>query len=334
MSKGIPLTSRVTKNQARSRRASKKGAKRGKKSTQAEKDTVYGTMSVDGAVWEFIQTCEEWKKTNGRSFIPQSSIFQIILSLGYRKSGSVYKICKNCQGFFTPHKGETASAWSRRTYCSSACGHVFSIPELERTKICLNCGERFEANGKKHHWNKKIYCSESCALMNLSTKLGWTEEDDKLIRSEYTVSGSNIPTLINKGWSRRQIIARAKVLNIPYIGISYMRTGKSFLSSNATKKCIGCGKVFYHSHRESPYCWQKRKYCTLKCANSHSIFTPEEQQLIREQYPFLGGELHIEGKTRSQIKGKAQRMGVRFIRTARKNEDRKNRLTFLKKVIN
>jgi len=290
-----------------------KGAKRGAKATEAERETIYGHMSTDSAVWEFVNACEQWKKDNSRTFVPQSSIFQIILKLGYRKLGNVYKICDSCGSFFTPREGETPGGWKRRKYCSKKCAGLAKVPDDRRQKVCENCNEKFyfQGNCSAAQWTDRKFCSNSCASAYTHRKYEWTDEDKQLIVDEFPIKGSSIPGLIDKGYPRSIIKATARRMGIKYI------PGQSHVAWKDTesKICEGCGVKVYPGEKESRKSWNARRYCTHECAcanNKKVIFTDEELAILRRDYAVKGSKTDLPGKTPCQVQRQANKMGLTF----------------------
>ncbi len=306
-----------------------RGAKRGRKATEAERDTVEGTMSIDSAVWEFVRACDKWKIENDRQFIPQSAIFQIFTGLGYSKLGGAHKVCQYCASYFTPRVGESRRGWRNRRFCTPECALAarsnFTIPEDSRVKHCKHCGEKFtpKAHDTSAKWAKKEFCDHSCMSSYHHQKLGWTSAEDNLIKEHYPMSGSNIPELIESGRPRDKIRRRATTLGVKFVGSQQ----KSKFDKSVSKQCVECDTVFYPRDTESASEWKSRKCCSLKCAGQYNRadWSDEQLKILYNSYPIEGRKVVIEGKSKHQISREANRRGIRFIQRKYSEEESRQR---------
>ena len=284
------------------------GRKRG-----AEAEAVHGTMSTDSALWEFIDACDKWKRDNNKKFTPSSTVFQIILGLGYSKTNEVYKTCESCGAHFTPRVGETRSGWKRRKYCSRECGNV---KDEFGEKVCKNCDYVFYHNGvgSVDQWRKRMFCSQSCANAYNKKKNKPSAEDIALIQERYPLKGTQIPELLNKGYTRGQIKCAARHLGISYIGAH--KTGADDSWKDGTHKtCSGCEKIMLPRHEETRSKWAVRKYCSWSCVQKFSNriqFTEEENDKIRAEYPIVGTKIELPGKKTRQIARQAAKLGIKY----------------------
>jgi len=77
----------------------------------------------------------------------------------------------------------------------------------------------------------------------------WSEEEIRHLIKEYPKKGTDIPKLLDEGWSRQQIKAKAH-----YEGLSF-----EGYEGKVEKKCDNCGRVF------KSYGPQNRRFCSRDC---------------------------------------------------------------------